>query len=69
MSGLGNPHHEAFEIGPGRRLSPTRYVFPVRLSEIASRDAKGFEYTSTIEIARQKDRWAVDKLPKTPDNP
>ncbi len=69
MSGLGNPHHEAFEIGPGRRLSPSRYVFPVRLYEIASRDPKGFAYTSTIEIARQRDRWAVDKLPKTPDNP
>ena len=69
MSGLGNPHHEAFEIGPGQRLSRTRYIFPVRLYEIASRDAKGFAYTSTIEIARQPDRWAVDTLPKTPDNP
>jgi len=69
MSGLGNPHHEAFEIGPGRRLSPSRYVFPVRLYEIASRDRSGFAYTGTIEIARQRDRWAVDRLPKTPDNP
>jgi hypothetical protein len=69
MSGLGNPHHEAFEIGPGRRLSPTRFVFPVRLYEIGSRDTQGYAYTGIIEIMRQPDRWAVDKLPKTPDNP
>ncbi len=69
MAGLGNPHHEAFEIGPGQRLSPTRYIFPVRLYEIGSRDTQGYAYMGTIEIMRQRDRWAVDKLPKTPDNP
>jgi hypothetical protein len=69
MSGLGNPHHQGYEIGPGRKRSTGRYAFPVRLFEIASRDRKGDVYESEIVIARQADRWAVDALPKTPDNP
>ncbi len=69
MSGLGNPHHQSYEIGPGRKRSTGRYAFPVRLFEIASRDRKGTLYESEIVIARQPDRWAVDELPKTPDNP
>ena len=69
MRGLGNPHHQAYEIGAGRRRGVDRYAFPVRLFEIGSRERRGTVYESEIVIARQPDRWAVDALPRTPDNP
>lgn len=36
IAGLSNPHHEAFEVYNGRRLSAARYAFTVRLYDIYS---------------------------------
>jgi hypothetical protein len=66
ISGLSNPHHQAFEMGRGKRLSSGHFAFPVVMYEC---------YTGLKEIHNQlkpltivvvqssPDAWLVDELP------
>ncbi len=69
LAGLSNPHHQAFEIGRGRRKGLGRYSFPVILYELYTGEQKGTAYPGTLEIAREGHVWRVDRLPRTSDNP
>lgn len=64
MTGLSNPHHEAFEIGPGIAVGPARFAFPVRLFELFLGESTGFAFSDTLELVRQGDEWRVDMLPR-----
>jgi hypothetical protein len=64
MTGLSNPHHEAFEIRPGIRVGSDRYAFPVRLLELTAGEPSGFAFSDTLEVVRQADEWRVDRLPR-----
>lgn len=67
MSGLGNPHHDAFEIGAGSLAGPDRIAFPVRLFEVYSGESTGVVYSDTLEMTRQGGEWRVDRLPRACD--
>ncbi len=68
MSGLSNPHHQAFTIGSGSRQG-NKYIFPVVLYDFYTGEQKGFEYIGTLEIVKEGDFWRIDRLPKSSDNP
>jgi len=67
MTGLSNPHHEAFEIGAGNPVGPDRLSFPVRLFEIYLGESTGMTYSDTLEVVRHGDEWRVDRLPRAYD--
>jgi hypothetical protein len=65
ISGLSNPHNQAFEVGAGRLLLDGRYAFPVRLytyytdERLADRSAP-----RQVIVARgTPETWLVDELP------
>jgi len=66
MMGLSNPHHQAFELGVGRREGAIRYSFPVTLYELYSGENEGFAYTGVLGLVKQGDVWRIDVLPKLP---
>jgi hypothetical protein len=68
LAGFGDPHHQAFEIGPGRGRG-SQFAFPVTLYEFTTGDAIAVAYTSTLEVIRVRDHWYVDRLPFSSDNP
>ena len=68
MTGLSNPHHEAFEISRGSGIGPDRFAFPVRLLELYTGETTGVAISDTLEVVRQGDEWRVDRLPRR-DNP
>ena len=65
MSGLSNPHHQAFEIGRGRRISANRYLFPVVLYEHYTGETSGDRFQGTLEVVNDQGKWVVDRLPKS----
>ncbi|OGP72629.1 MAG: hypothetical protein A2V86_04270 [Deltaproteobacteria bacterium RBG_16_49_23] len=67
--GLSNPHHQAFEIEAGRKLSDTRFIFSVTLYELYSGENMGFAYKGVMEVVKQGNVWRVDRLPRSSDNP
>ena len=67
VNGLSNPHHQAFEIWGGQG-SANHYIFQVTLYEIATGQAMGDAFTSTIELVKFGNAWRVDRLPKSADN-
>ena len=67
MTGLSNPHHEAFEIGQGVRIDSDTYAFPVRLFELYTGEPTGYAYSDTLGVVRERDGWRVDRLPRTYD--
>src|SRR4030042_5931742 len=67
MVGLSNPHHQAFEIGTGKKLSSDRYVFPVTLYELYTGETTGLAYSGTLEIIKQGKDWRINMLPKNSD--
>lgn len=67
MAGLSNPHHQAFEIGHGRRQTTSRYTFPVTLYELYTGERMGAGYRGMLEVAKQGEVWRVDRLPHGPD--
>jgi hypothetical protein len=67
--GLSNPHHHAFEIGPGQKQGVSRYVFRVTLYELYTGEPRGTAYPGAIELAREGGVWRVDRLPRSSDNP
>jgi len=68
LAGPSEPHHQAFEIGPGRGRG-SQFAFPVTLYEFTTGDAVATGYTSTLEVIRIQDRWCVDRLPFFSDHP
>jgi hypothetical protein len=65
MSGTSNPHHEAFEISPGRQVGSDRCAFPVRLFELYSGESTGLAYSDTLEVVFQGGEWRIDRLPRS----
>ena len=66
ISGLSNPHHEAFEVGNGKRLSDKQVGFEVRLYEHYT----GAEWrrprpqsSRIVLVEEQPGDWRVDELP------
>ena len=69
MTGLSNPHHQAFEISRAPGSTGSRYVFTVTLYEFYTGEPAGFKYVSTLEVIKQGELWRIDRLPRTSDNP
>ena len=67
LTGLSNPHHEAFEIEAGRVLGPDRIVFPVRLFELYLGEPAGLVFSDSLELVLQEGEWRVDRVPRTYD--
>ena len=68
ISGLSNPYHASFEIGPGKRLPDGRFAFEVRLYEhyrgqqIQERRLR--PRPSRLVLAQiSPEDWLVDELP------
>jgi hypothetical protein len=72
LSGLSNPHHEAFEIAVDKRLPDGRYAFEVRLYEHYAgekwREPK--KKASRIVLVQaeadewgRREKWLVDEVP------
>lgn len=68
MIGVSNPHHMAFEVGPGKEINPKRFTFPVTLYEYYTGELEAYKYDSKIEVIQEGDSWLVDALPLTADN-
>lgn len=65
MSGLSNPHHQAFEVDAGIEAEPSLFRFPVTLYELYSGEPQGLRSTSDLGIALREGRWCVAQLPRT----
>lgn len=66
IAGVGNPAHAAFEVSGGRRLSPTRYEFEVRLMLrfTGSRDDRFEAQEVRMVVARAADApWRINEFP------
>ena len=66
ISGVENPHHQAFEIGRGKRLAPGRVSFSVALYEhyTGQKENIGQPKTLTIVLIQSgPENWLVDELP------
>ena len=66
--GLSNPHHQAFEIGSGRKQNAGRYSFQVTVYELYEGEQFGIGYKTTIEVVREGSNWKIDRLPRSSDN-
>jgi hypothetical protein len=67
VEGLSNPRHQAFDVSAGIRRDSDRYAFPVTLFELYSGEARGHEWSDTLEVVRDDDGWRVDRLPRSAD--
>ena len=66
VSGLSNPHHQAFEIGRGKRLPSGAYSFPVvmYLHYNGQKESAPFPKPLTITVVQAgPESWLVDDLP------
>lgn len=65
VCGCSNPHHEAYEITNGRRLTDGRYAFDVRLYTHYHNFAYPLETVAmTVKVMRQdSEDWRIDELP------
>lgn len=66
FQGVSSPHHESFEIGPGRRLSATKYAFDVieyaYMTKMGARDPRPTPARIVVvQVAPEK--WLVDEFP------
>jgi hypothetical protein len=66
FQGTSSPHHESYEIGPGRRLTATKYAFDVIQYEYltgmnASDPRPTPSHLVVVEVA--PGRWLVDEFP------
>ena len=68
MTGLSNPHHQAFEILPGEASTGDTFSFPVILHEYATGMERCDAYSSSIELVEENGEWRVFRLPRTSDN-
>lgn len=67
MTGLSNPHHQAFEILPGEASTGDTFSFPVILHEYATGMERGDTYSSSIELTEEKGEWRIIRLPRSSD--
>ena len=66
ISGLSNPHHQAFEIGRGKRLPSGGFSFPVTMYMHYSgqKESTPFPKPLTIRVIQAgPESWLVDDLP------
>jgi len=65
ISGIENPHHQAFEIGRGKRLAAGRISFPVALYEhyTGQKETAHPQALTIVVIQSGPETWLVDELP------
>jgi hypothetical protein len=66
LSGLSNPHHQAFEIGRGKRLPSGAYSFPVEMYLHYSGQKETVQIPKPLTIVLIQsgpESWLVDELP------
>ncbi len=66
ISGMSNPHHEAYEVTSGKRLSDGRYAFEVRLYVHYTAEwwrAPGPKLSRIVLTKKGPEEWLVDELP------
>jgi len=66
LTGLSNPHHQAFEVGRGKRLTSGGFSFPVVMYEhyTGQKETNGPPRTLTIGVIQAgPENWLVDELP------
>jgi hypothetical protein len=66
ISGISNPHHQAFEVGRGKRLPSGGFSFPVAMYEhyTGQKEANGPPKPLTIVVVQAgPENWLVDELP------
>ncbi len=66
ISGLSNPHHEAFEVGPGEQFADGRFAYQVRFYEHYTDKNESFERPKASKIVvvhAGREEWLVDELP------
>jgi hypothetical protein len=68
MSGLSNPHHQAFEIHEGKVVDRDHFSFPVTLYELATGQPTANAYSNFIELVHESGGWRVLILPQSSDN-
>jgi hypothetical protein len=66
LQGVSSPHHESFEIGPGRQLSPTKYAFDlIQYEYLTKMGVRGPRPKPArlvvVEVAPEQ--WLVDEFP------
>jgi hypothetical protein len=66
LQGVSSPHHESFEIGPGRKLSPTKYAFDViqydYLTKMGVRGPRP-KPSRLVVVEVAPGQWLVDEFP------
>lgn len=64
--GTSSPMNASFEVGPGRMVSPTRYVFNVVLYRyLNGMDAESHPNPASLVVVRSDaGAWLVDNLPE-----
>ena len=67
ISGVSDPHHQAYEITSGRRLPDGRFAFAVWLHEhytgFKDEPSKRREPDTIIVVKVGAEKWRVDKTP------
>ena len=66
LSGLSNPHHQAFEVGRGKRLPSGGFSFPVVMYEHYTEQKEKIEHPKSLTIViiqAAPENWMVDELP------
>ncbi|MHB8653416.1 MAG: hypothetical protein ACYDA9_06010 [Terriglobia bacterium] len=66
ISGLSNPHHEAFEVGRGKRLSSGGFSFPVVMYMHYTGQKENISPPKPLTIVMIQagpESWLVDELP------
>jgi len=66
ISGVENPHHQAFEIGRGKRLASGGFSFPVAMYEHYTGQKEPDQHPKPLAIVLIQsgpDNWLVDELP------
>src|SRR5689334_1158486 len=66
ISGLSNPHHQAFEIGRGKRLPLGGFSFPVTMYMHYSGQKENAPFPKPLTITVTQagpESWMVDELP------
>ena len=66
VSGVSNPHHQAFEVGRGRRLPTGAFAFPVAMYECYTGQKEPYDHPKALTIVviqSGPESWVVDELP------
>jgi hypothetical protein len=66
ISGISDPHHQAFEVGEGKRLPSGGFAFPVTLYEHYTGQKESFAHPKPLTIViiqTAPESWLVNELP------